>query len=260
LSNNVDSLGNKITDVETSLGNAISDINDNIDSINNSIDSLNSNVDGLNSDISGLNNEIIALQNNDNAITDIIAAVEPTVVYIEVSSGGNIYSGSGVIIRNNGYILTNYHVIEDADSIIVQLSDETIYGATVINADELLDIAIIKIDSNRDNFPVATLGTSSSITIGEGVIAMGFPLGLPGQATSTYGIVSAIRTLWGYNWIQIDAALNHGNSGGPLFNLKGEVIGINSAIIRVYPPDGSAIEGINLSIPIDDAKYLIDLL
>jgi serine protease Do len=261
LGTSVDNLGNRLTNVEDStanLGDDVNNIKNSIDSMNSSIDTINSNIDGLNSDINDMAANILDLQKNDTAIMDIIAAVEPTVVYIEVASQGSYYSGSGVIIRSNGYILTNYHVIEDADSIAVQLSDETIYGASVINTDELLDIAVIKINSTRTDFPVATLGSSSSITIGEGVIAMGFPLGLPGQATFTYGIVSAIRNLDGYNWIQTDAAINHGNSGGPLVNLKGEVIGINSAIIRVYPPDGSAIEGINLAIPIDDAKYLIN--
>lgn len=164
--------------------------------------------------------------------------------------------GTGFIIRPDGLILTNNHVIEGADVIKVQLSegDNTSYSAELIGRDKRTDLALIKIDAKR-KLPFATLGTSKVLQVGEWVAAFGNPLGL-GHTTSK-GIISAIGREIGelnrFPFIQTDASINPGNSGGPLVNLKGEVIGVNSAIAA----NG---QGIGFAIPIDEAKTIISVL
>lgn len=160
--------------------------------------------------------------------------------------------GSGFIISRDGYILTNNHVITGADEIFVSLSDEEEYKAKVVGKDENTDIALIKIESKRDNFPIAVLGNSDSIETGDWVIAIGNPFGF--GHTLTQGIVSAKARVIGAgaydNFIQTDAAINPGNSGGPLINMDGEVIGINTAIV-------SSGQGIGFAIPINMAKQIL---
>ncbi|OGQ40353.1 MAG: hypothetical protein A3A85_01165, partial [Deltaproteobacteria bacterium RIFCSPLOWO2_01_FULL_42_9] len=161
--------------------------------------------------------------------------------------------GSGFIINKEGYILTNNHVVENAEEIIVTLSDkkEKEYKAKVIGKDARLDVALIKVDANGD-LPVANLGDSDKLEIGEWVMAIGNPFGL--SHTVTAGIVSAKGRVIGAgpydNFIQTDAAINPGNSGGPLFNLKGEVIGINTAII-------AGGQGVGFATPINMAKDIL---
>lgn len=164
--------------------------------------------------------------------------------------------GSGFIINEEGYILTNYHVVEDATEIIVTLSngDNKEYEATLIGKDALLDIALIKIEADED-LPSVVLGDSEALEVGEWVIAIGNPFGLGGTVTA--GIVSQKGRVIGAgpydNFLQTDASINPGNSGGPLFNLKGEVVGINTAII-------SGGSGIGFAIPIDMVKELLTQL
>lgn len=161
--------------------------------------------------------------------------------------------GSGFIINKEGYILTNNHVVENAEEIIVTLSDkkEKEYKAKVVGKDVRLDVALIKIDANGD-LPVAALGDSDKLDIGEWVMAIGNPFGL--GHTVTAGIVSAKGRVIGAgpydNFIQTDAAINPGNSGGPLFNLKGEVVGINTAII-------AGGQGVGFATPINMAKDVL---
>jgi len=154
--------------------------------------------------------------------------------------------GSGFIINKDGYILTNYHVIDNASEIIVTLShDKKEYEAKVIGQDSKLDIALIKIDDHSE-LPVAALGDSDSLEIGEWVMAIGNPFGLGGTVTA--GIVSQKGRVIGAgpydNFIQTDASINPGNSGGPLFNTRGEVVGINTAIV-------AGGQGIGFAIPIN---------
>ena len=139
-------------------------------------------------------------------------------------------------MTEDGYVLTNYHVIEDADKVVVQLSDENKqYEATVVGTDPTTDLALLKITATR-KLATITLGDSDQVRVGEWVIAIGNPLAY--DHTVTVGVVSAKgRKLAGLsrdvsldNYIQTDAAINRGNSGGPLMNLKGEAVGINSAI------------------------------
>ncbi|MBI3398125.1 MAG: DegQ family serine endoprotease [Deltaproteobacteria bacterium] len=161
--------------------------------------------------------------------------------------------GSGFIINKEGYILTNNHVAENAEEIIVTLSDkkEKEYKAKVVGKDVKLDVALIKIDATAD-LPVATLGDSDKLEVGEWVMAIGNPFGF--SHTVTAGIVSAKGRVIGAgpydNFIQTDAAINPGNSGGPLFNLKGEVIGINTAII-------AGGQGVGFATPINMAKDIL---
>lgn len=169
----------------------------------------------------------------------------------ERSRGGQ---GSGFIISSDGYILTNNHVVDDADVMTVQLNDGSKYEATLVGADPLSDLALIKIDAGKD-LPILPLGSSESLEVGEWVIAIGNPFGL--SQTVTVGVVSAKgRSQVGLNeyenFIQTDAAINPGNSGGPLLNIKGEVIGINSAL---FSRSGGYM-GIGFAIPIDMAKAI----
>lgn len=165
--------------------------------------------------------------------------------------------GSGFIISKDGYILTNNHVVEKADEIIVRLSDETEFNAELVGKDPKTDVALIRIRDHND-LPVASLGDSDSLEVGEWVIAIGNPFGV-GQ-TVTAGIVSAKGRDIGAgpydDFIQTDASINPGNSGGPLFNVKGEVVGINTAI---FSPSGGNV-GIGFAIPINMAKRLIPQL
>lgn len=163
--------------------------------------------------------------------------------------------GSGVIVDKRGYILTNNHVIEQADQIEVHLSDKRKFTAKVIGKDPKSDLAVIKIDA-PDDLPVATLGDSSRIRIGEWAIAIGNPFGL--NQTVTVGVISAIgRSDVGItmyeDFIQTDASINPGNSGGPLLNLNGEVIGINTAIVATG-------QGIGFAIPMNMAREIKDRL
>jgi Do/DeqQ family serine protease len=156
--------------------------------------------------------------------------------------------GSGFIISKDGYIVTNDHVVRDAESVQVKLSNDKVYDAKVIGGDPKTDIAVIKI--NAADLPVAVLGESEKLEVGQWAIAIGNPFGL--ERSMTVGVISATgRTNMGIetyeNFIQTDASINPGNSGGPLLNIHGEVIGINTAIV-------AAGQGIGFAIPITMAK------
>lgn len=163
-------------------------------------------------------------------------------------------SGSGFIIRKDGIIITNNHVVEDAKEITVTLTDKREYKAKVLGRDPKTDLAVIKADTKGD-LPVAELGNSDSLQVGDWVMAIGNPFGL--SNTVTAGIVSAKGRSIGAgpydDFIQTDASINPGNSGGPLFNERGEVVGINSAI---FSQSGGNI-GIGFAIPINLAKKLV---
>ena len=157
--------------------------------------------------------------------------------------------GSGFIISSDGYVLTNAHVINEADEVIVKLADKREFKAKIIGADKRTDVALLKIDAT--GLPKVTIGDSAKLKVGEWVAAIGSPFGL--ENTMTAGIVSAKgRALPQENFvpfIQTDVAINPGNSGGPLFNLAGEVVGINS---QIYSRSGGSM-GLSFAIPIDVA-------
>jgi len=166
-------------------------------------------------------------------------------------------AGSGFVIDPRGYILTNFHVVQGAQAISVTLGDRSHYDAKFIGADERNDIALVKVDPKDRKLPALAMGDSDSLQVGQRVLAIGNPFGF--QSTLTTGVVSALgRTVQTSqstsidSAIQTDAAINQGNSGGPLLNSHGDVIGINSAI---YTPSGTTA-GIGFAIPINTAKQI----
>jgi len=166
-------------------------------------------------------------------------------------------AGSGFLIDARGYILTNFHVVEGAQSIEVVLGDQSRYPAKFIGADQRNDVALVKIDPKGKHLVALPLGDSTSLQVGQKVLAIGNPFGF--QSTLTTGVVSALgrtvqtsQTTFIDEAIQTDAAINRGNSGGPLINSHGDVIGINSAI---YTPSGTTA-GIGFAIPINTAKNI----
>jgi S1-C subfamily serine protease len=170
-------------------------------------------------------------------------------------------AGSGFIIDPRGYIMTNYHVVQGAQAISVTLGDRSHYEAKFIGADQRNDVALVKIDPKDRKLPALTMGDSDHLQVGQHVLAIGNPFGF--QSTLTTGVVSALgRTVQTSDTtiidgaIQTDAAINQGNSGGPLLNSHGEVIGINSAI---YTPSGTTA-GIGFAIPISTARQIAEEL
>jgi len=161
--------------------------------------------------------------------------------------------GSGFVIEGDGYIVTNNHVVDHAETVKVRLSDDREFDAKVIGTDKQTDLALIKIDAK--NLPVLEIGDSDQVRVGEDVIAVGNPFGLGG--TVTRGIVSAmardINAGPYVDFIQTDAAINRGNSGGPLLDLEGKVIGVNSAI---YSPNGGSV-GVGFAIPANTVKTVV---
>jgi len=167
-------------------------------------------------------------------------------------------TGSGILVSRDGYVLTNNHVIEDASRIQVKLSDGRVYEAELVGSEPSSDIAVIRILNPPENLTPAPLGDSSTLRVGDLVIAIGNPFGL--DRTATVGIVSSlnrsVRSDEGYilrGLIQTDASINPGNSGGPLVNSRGEVVGINTAILTT---SGGSI-GIGFAIPINTAKRIM---
>jgi putative serine protease PepD len=166
-------------------------------------------------------------------------------------------AGSGFVIDTKGYILTNFHVVQGAQSIEVVLGDQSHYAGKFIGADQRNDVALVKIDPKGKPLVALPLGDSAALQVGQKVLAIGNPFGF--QSTLTTGVVSALgrtvqtsQTTFIDEAIQTDAAINRGNSGGPLINSHGEVIGINSAI---YTPSGTTA-GIGFAIPINTAKRI----
>ena len=202
------------------------------------------------------------------SIAAVAAAVLPTVVQLEVRGASGGATGSGFVIRQDGYILTNNHVVADAaagGTLNVTFKDGSVRPATIVGRDTSYDLAVVKVAAT--GLPTATLGNSSSVVVGDTAIAIGSPLGLEGTVTS--GIISALNrpvTAGGsgessfINAIQTDAAINPGNSGGPLVNARGEVIGVNSAIASLGASTTSQAGSIGLgfAIPVNQAKRVAE--
>ena len=239
----------------------------------------------------------LASTNGSMSVADIVKTVTPSVVGVQSTfsssngsnnnpmngyggffgygSQGNNGSqgmtgvGTGIIMSKDGYIVTNAHVIYDdeygygeASSVQIQMSDEeTTYDARIVAYDKEADIAVLKIDA--DNLTPAEFGDSSSCEVGEMVVAIGNPLGLQFQNTVTCGIISALDRKVTINdntmtLIQTDTAINNGNSGGPLINSSGQVIGINSAKMSSTYSGEATVEGIGFAIPMSEAKSIVD--
>ncbi|OIQ59018.1 serine protease Do-like HtrB [Moorella thermoacetica] len=204
----------------------------------------------------------------DSPVVTIARQVGPSVVGVQAMTGTNytgdgvVKQGSGVIFDTaNGYIVTNNHVIAGAGRITVSLDREQTYPATLVGADERSDLAVLKV--NGPNLPQARLGDSSTLQVGETVVAIGNPLGREFARSVTVGVISALNrevTVPGPRGVEItlrvlqtDAPINPGNSGGALVNLRGEIIGINSVKIAA-----SGVEGMGFAIPINDVRPIID--
>jgi len=204
----------------------------------------------------------------DGTIAGVAAAVQPAVVQLNVTASAGDGTGSGFIISEDGYIITNHHVAgpaADDGRIEVVFADGKSATGKLVGSNPGYDLAVVKVD--RDSLPTLTLGKSAELNVGDTVIALGSPLGL--QGTVTTGIVSALNrpvTAGGegetsfINAIQTDAAINPGNSGGPLVDGNGAVIGVNSAIASMGAMQGSQAGSIGLgfAIPIDTAKRIAD--
>ena len=215
----------------------------------------------------------IIIESIPGGLADIYETVVPGVVNIQVFSQFGFGSGSGFVIDKEGHIVTNYHVVQDADTIQVDFKSGLKVYAEVIGLDDDSDLAVLKVDVPEEELYPLTLGSSADLRVGEGVIAIGNPYGLVG--TITYGIVSAKgRTLDSLRQadsgaffttgdiIQTDANINPGNSGGPLLNLRGEVVGVNRAIRTAGATSiGQPINtGIGFAISIDIVKRVVPAL
>lgn len=194
------------------------------------------------------------------AVVTVVGTV-PGQMTIFGMTGDQTVSGTGFFITNDGYIITNNHVVDGTEEVNIVLSDGTQQTATIIGTDLYSDIAVLKTDGSVP--AVAVLGNSDVLDPGESVIAIGSPLG-DFKNTVTVGVVSAtgrsIDTGNGYsieNLIQTDAAINHGNSGGPLVNLAGEVIGVNTLVVRSTESGGVA-EGLGFAIPVNTAQAIAE--
>ena len=190
----------------------------------------------------------------------LIEATVTSSIYGQTTSG--VSTGSGFILSEDGYVVTNFHVVEGASSVKVVLYDEKSHAAELVGYDKTNDLAVLKVDA-QDLDPVE-LGSSDGLIVGDQVVAIGNPLGEL-TATLTVGYVSAKeRTIdtdgTVINMIQTDAAINSGNSGGPLFNMKGQVVGITTAKYSGSSSSGATIEGIGFAIPMDDVTKSLDEL
>ncbi|TMQ92137.1 trypsin-like serine protease [Actinomadura soli] len=209
----------------------------------------------------------------------VAAAVQPSVVSIQAQTPNGTSGGSGVVLRSDGVILTNAHVVKDAGQVAVKFADGRTASAKILGSDSSADVAVIKA-ANVSGLKPATLGNSDALAVGDTVLAVGSPLGLDGSVTS--GIVSALGRevreggqepqlppgLRGQlsqqqetvikNAIQTDAAINPGNSGGALVNAAGQVIGVNTAILTAG--NGSGNIGVGFAIPVNSAKKTADAI
>lgn len=203
--------------------------------------------------------------NSAGEVIDTVRKVEPAVVTVVTNLDmGNAFggeaqaSGSGVVISQDGHIITNNHVIESAQSVYVIYDDGTRHDASVVGADPVTDIAVLKVDGQVP--AVAPFGDSSALQLGEWVIAIGSPLGNY-RGSVTVGVVSGLnrKVALQEQLVQTDAAINHGNSGGPLINLAGQIIGINTLVVR-DTVGGAPAEGLGFAVPSNTVRSVAEQL
>jgi S1-C subfamily serine protease len=197
-----------------------------------------------------------ALDAFSQVVVRVADALRPAVVNLRVGRGRQMGSGSGVLFSPEGYLLTNQHVVGEAEKLRVRLHDGSEATGRVVGNDPWTDLALIRVEGGT--FPFAPLGDSAKLRVGQLVVAIGSPLGF--ESTVTAGVVSAVgrtlRSVTGHlvdNVIQTDAALNPGNSGGPLVDSRGHVVGINTAVIQ-------PAQGICFAIPVNMAKHILPSL
>lgn len=190
------------------------------------------------------------------AVVGVADKLRPAVVNLRVGRGARGGSGSGVLFTPDGFLLTNHHVVAGHDKVRVRFSDGTELGGRVVGNDPWTDLAVVRADG--DAFPFAELGDSQKLKVGQLAVAIGSPLGF--ESTVTAGVISALgrtlRSVSGHlvdNVIQTDAALNPGNSGGPLVDSRGRVVGINTAVIQ-------PAQGICFAVPVNTAKTILPQL
>jgi len=193
------------------------------------------------------------------SLQDIYETCIPSVVSITTKLYAGSSSGTGVVLSANGYIVTNYHVIENAQSINVLLTDNRQLAARIVGSDPVSDLAVLSVEA--DDLVSAQFGDSESLRVGDAVVAIGDPLGVEYRGTMTNGIISAINRNVSVNGrsmnlIQTNAALNSGNSGGPLINACGQVIGINTIKIGAFA-DSAGVEGLGFAIPSATVKDIV---
>ena len=196
------------------------------------------------------------------SLQEIYARNIPSVVSISCTLSNGTSSGTGVVLTENGYLVTNAHVVDGAVAISVRLTDEREFTAQLVGRDEVSDLAVLRIPA--EDLTPAQFGDSSTLRVGDTVVAIGDPLGVEFRGTYTNGIISGIdrdvdvdgRTM---TLIQTNAALNSGNSGGPLINCYGQVIGINTMKIGAFT-DKAGVEGLGFAIPSATVKTIVDQL
>jgi S1-C subfamily serine protease len=200
--------------------------------------------------------ETAALDAFSQVVVRVADALRPAVVNLRVGRGAQMGSGSGVLFSPEGYLLTNHHVVGEAERVRVRLYDGGEVTGRVVGNDPWTDLALVRVEG--ETFPFAPLGDSAKLRVGQLVVAIGSPLGF--DSTVTAGVVSALgrtlRSVTGHlvdNIIQTDAALNPGNSGGPLVDSRGHVVGINTAVIQ-------PAQGICFAIPVNMARHILPSL
>ncbi|MCE9565065.1 MAG: trypsin-like peptidase domain-containing protein [Planctomycetes bacterium] len=197
-----------------------------------------------------------ALDAFSRVVVNVAEKLRPAVVNLRVGKGARAGGGSGVLFTPDGFLLTNHHVVDDADKVRVRLNDGSELSGRVVGNDPWTDLAVVQIEGNT--FPFASLGDSAKLKVGQLAVAIGSPLGF--ESTVTAGVISALgrtlRSVSGHlvdNIVQTDAALNPGNSGGPLVDSHGRVVGINTAIIQ-------PAQGICFAVPVNTAKTILPQL
>ena len=220
-----------------------------------------SDIEALKTDMQNMRQEertLEALATPGSMLPEIARRVALATVRIDVSGNGFVGVGSGAIVSEHGYVITNQHVIDGATSIQVSQSNGEKFTAKVVNSNPDRDLALLELLTERVDLPKIGFETSSDISAGTQVMAVGYPLGLQlgGPASFTAGVVSATRQVNGQDYIQTDAALNSGNSGGPLVNYHGEMVGVcTGAVVDA----SSTSNSMGLAIPIADClKFIVD--
>jgi serine protease Do len=220
-------------------------------------------------EIEALRQDMKSLQETATVTTDInvsssgMAAdtaghVAMATVRLDITGTNFVAVGSGFIISKNGYVLTNEHVVADAREISATLGNGETFKGRVLDSDQWRDLALVRLDTERTDLPEISIATDREVSIGTSVVAVGYPLGLElgGPPSFTAGIVSAKRNINGLDYVQTDAALNSGNSGGPLVNYQGFVVGVCTGAVV---DSGTASTSIGLAIPVPDfLKFMAD--
>ncbi|MDD3677651.1 MAG: trypsin-like peptidase domain-containing protein [Dehalococcoidales bacterium] len=260
------------------LNSLVSSLENNIDGVQSDINNIEGFVSALDEDINGVQYSLAELNDNYTSLSSevssfadwegIVSNIEPSITMLIVEMGDGTSYGSGMIITGDGWVLTAAHMIdgvENLSDIEFVLANGDSYGCENIYVDDELDVGFIKIDSNKTDFTAAVIGSSSDTKVGEEVMAVGHPLGLGNPPSYTTGILSAFRIAEqdGFGYIQTDAAVNGGSSGGALLNTRGELIGIISWSYVGYR-DGygyfyeEVFEGMHYAVPVDDIFPLPD--